>query len=838
MSLKIPHIALWTCLLFSAALSSRMDKELYEAVYQYEIKGNFADAQDQLSRISIEGDEEDKGKAFFLLGKIQELSESPLNAIFYYRQALINPASARDAYFLAGRIARLDTSPERLALGKVRFSSPIRETFPGKQPFILLTNNQLYTLHNEKFVSVPTFLSERAKILSVTQNGIWFSDENPPTLHFQPRDSKQPVHSYRFDSAISDIIPLPGIGAFVISEKTLAFAASEGLRFSVENRYRGCSPIGFYAPQNAFAVSCPDNAIHLFDAENGSEKQSLAMEDPIRKGILSDNGIFVASANTLCYFRPQADNSRQWKVSGNPIEDIVLFESGLAVLESDGKLKMLHPESGIEFAKASVDGEKLFVMARGALGTFSREGALTVVDTALRPLWRYHFGKPLAAEPLQSQGLLFLPFGNGELQTLDALHYGGRPILSQRYAEKAVQAKDAENWDEMVALIDSSQNLEPGNPTASYLRAINLERLGEDEKKRAEAWADAVRFSFGNRRESESILSHYAKIIGASYVHFLPLSPRTLYPNLFGAGHTLFTVDPAAQKLLALDPASGNVRWKKDLGLLETSPVLASDNSRLAIANGFRLQIQELTPNGGIRYGELPGKPFLIKFHENAIYVSTWNGYFIKLLAPDYGIAWARKLFALPFIFDISRENIAVASLEGTLGFVSGATGQNSRPMVESGANISVLDLADSTLAVATDQNEIRLYGKNSETPLQVIPTNSAVLSAQWVTLGNAKYLLVGFADQKIGLYAQTSREPLWTFSGNNSVYTAPVVNGNYLYIDQQSHIAQISLSKGTVEKSFATPGGAGTPFILENTLFCTSPKRLLYAFPLAKPFQ
>lgn len=158
--------------------------------------------------------------------------------------------------------------------------------------------------------------------------------------------------------------------------------------------------------------------------------------------------------------------------------------------------------------------------------------------------------------------------------------------------------------------------------------------------------------------------------------------------------------------------------------------------------------------------------------------------------------------------------------------------------MVESGANISVLDLADSTLAVATDQNEIRLYGKNSETPFQVIPTNSAVLSAQWVSLGNAKYLLVGFADQKIGLYAQTSREPIWTFSGNNSVYTAPVVNGNYLYIDQQSHIAQISLSKGTVEKRFATPGGAGTPFILENTLFCTSPKRLLYAFPLAKPFQ
>ena len=46
---------------------------------------------------------------------------------------------------------------------------------------------------------------------------------------------------------------------------------------------------------------------------------------------------------------------------------------------------------------------------------------------------------------------------------------------------------------------------------------------------------------------------------------------------------------------------------------------------------------------------------------------------------------------------------------------------------------------------------------------------------------------------------------------------------------------ARISLAKGTLEKRYPTPGGSGTPFILDNTLFCTSPKRLLYAFPLSK---
>lgn len=831
------RLAILTLLCVSEAFSSRMGKELYEAVYQFEIKGNFAEAQDMLSRVSIEGDDEDKSKAFFLLGKIQELSESPLNATFYYRQALASPANARDAYFLASRIESLDTTPTRLVIDRSILPAPIRETFNGKHPSILLSNNQLYSLHNEKFVSVPTFISEKAKILAVTASGIWFSDENATTLHFQPKDSRKPVHSYRFDSVISSLFPLPGIGAFVITEKTFAFAANEGIRFSIDIRYRGCSPVGFYQPQNAFVVSCPDNALHLFEAESGMETQTLSLIDPIQKTLLSNEGIFVSSSNALWHFRPQSGNAYIWKNAENPIEDIEFLEGKIAVLESDGKLKLLDPESGTVLAKSSIDGEKLFPIARGTLGIFSREGALSVVDTSLNPLWHYHFGKPLVAEPIQSQGLLFLPFEKGELLTLDALHYGGRPILSQRYAEQALKAKDAGNWQEMEALVDSTQKLEPGNPTASYLYAVNLERIGESETKRAEAWSTAVRHSFGDKQTSASILSHYARIIGASYVHFLPLSPRTLYPSLFSAGHTLFTIDPAAQKLIALDPSSGNIRWEKSLGLLETSPVLANGNARLAIANGFRLQIHELSPGGKLHYSELPGKPFQIKFHENAIYVSTWNGYLIKLLAPNYGIAWARKLFNLPFLFDISRENIAVASLEGTLGFVSEAAGQNPRHMLESRANISAMAVTDSTIAIATDQNEIRLYTPESEEPKAVFSTGSAVLSLKWVPIGSAKYLLAGFADQKISLYGPTSREAIWTFTGQNSVFASPVISGNYLYIDQQSHIAQISLSNGTVERRFSTPGGSGTPFILDNTLFCISPKRLLYAFPLAKSF-
>lgn len=832
--LRLPTLFFCVIALCSAALASRMDLELYEAIYQFELKGNFADAQDLLSRISLEGDDEDKSKAFFLLGKIQEVSENPQTAVFYYRQALANPNNVREAYFLASRIAALDSSPERIVLNRTKFPAPIRKTFASSSPSILLVNNQIFSLHEEKFISTPLFIPADSKIFSVTHQGVWYTSNRGNILHFQSKDSKQPVHSYKFDSPIESVLPVPGLGAMVMTEKDFAFVWNEGIRFAIENRYRGCSPVGLYTPRNELVLNCQDNALHLLNAENGEENQSIPMIDPIRETILTDNGIYTSSTNAFYFYRPQTSQTYLWENSGNSIEDATFFGKSLAILESGGTLKLLHPETGAETASATVDGETLFEIAKGALGVFSQEGALTVVDTNLRTLWYYHFGKPLIAKPVKSPGQVFLPFENNELVTISALHYGMKPILSQKFSSEASAEMSAGNWQKALQLVDSATALEPGNPTASYLRAVYMEQIGADEKVRASAWANAVRNSYGNNA-TEGILSHYAKIIGASYVHFLPLSPRTLYPNLFSAGHTLFTVDPAAQALLSLDPSTGEIRWSKKLGILETSPVLSNDASHLAIASGFRVDIHDLNQSGKTHFSELPGKPFQIKFSNDAIFISTWNGYLIKLLAPNYRIAWARKLFNLPFLFDISKSSIAVASLEGSIGFVNDITGQNALPMTNAGANISVMEMSDSLLAVATDQSEIRIYNQKKNSLDLTLPTSSNILSLKWLNIGNSKYLLAGLSNQKICLYGLTSKEPLWTYAGENSIYTTPVVKGNSLYIDQKSYVAKISLSKGILEKRFPTPGGSGTPFILDNTLFCASPKRLLYAFPLGK---
>jgi len=473
-----------------------MDIELYEAVYQFELKGNFAEAQDLLSRVSLEGDDEDKSKAFFLLGKIQEVSENPQNAAFYYRQALANPNNVSDAYFLASRIAALDSTPERIVLSRTKFPAPIRKTFESCTPSILLVNNQIFSLNGEKFVPHSIYVPADSKIFSITNQGIWYSSNRGNVLHFQSKDSKQPIHSYTFNSPIESVVPIEGHGAMVMTEKEFTFAGNEGIRFAIENRYRGCTSVGLYTPRSELVLHCQDNALHLLNAETGEEIQTLSMIDPIRQVILTDNGIYASSSNAFWHFHPQTKQTYLWENSGNPIEDATFFGNRLAILESGGSIKLLDPQTGVETATATIDGETLFEIAKGALGVFSQEGALTVVDTNLHPLWQYHFGRPLIAKPLKSQGHVFLPFENNELITISALHYGKKEILSQTFASKASAEMSAGNIKNALQFVDSAASLEPGNPTASYLRAVYMEQIGADEKSRASAWANAVRNSY------------------------------------------------------------------------------------------------------------------------------------------------------------------------------------------------------------------------------------------------------------------------------------------------------------------------------------------------------
>ena len=90
----------------------------------------------------------------------------------------------------------------------------------------------------------------------------------------------------------------------------------------------------------------------------------------------------------------------------------------------------------------------------------------------------------------------------------------------------------------------------------------------------------------------------------------------------------------------------------------------------------------------------------------------------------------------------------------------------------------------------------------------------------------------MGLADQSFLLYS-SSGTPLWKYQGRNSIFGKPYIEGNLAWIDQGNEVIAISLKDGSVVHKFNTPGGAGTPFVMNRTLYSASSKRLLYGFSL-----
>ena len=121
----------WLCGLASFASAEKMESSIQEALYLFEMKGEFSKAIGILEKVVSEGDIEDKEQASFYLGKIQELAGNTQSANLYYKQSLKKTSITRKAYWLSERIAATESSPETIQKNTLHLKSPILKIFEG-----------------------------------------------------------------------------------------------------------------------------------------------------------------------------------------------------------------------------------------------------------------------------------------------------------------------------------------------------------------------------------------------------------------------------------------------------------------------------------------------------------------------------------------------------------------------------------------------------------------------------------------------------------------------------------------------------------------------------------
>ncbi len=819
-------------LLSATAFAEKMESTIQEAIYLFEMKGDFSGAVSLLEKVAQNGDENDKGKAFFYLGKIQELADNQQSANSYYRQSLSSADETDLAYWLAEREAMTSKQPEQLLQKPLQLQAPIKKIF-GKSPtYLLLNNGSIQKLTSTELQNISAAIPLEAEIYQISPLGIWYKNASDDSLLFKSFHSGKQNRSY----SVSRIVGFfEQDGQVIVQEGTeLSLIDKKGKKTSIPEKYNNCSIEGFYSVLKGYVLNCPDNALHIISSETGDDIKEIYLYDNITKVLINKSFIYLLSGNSLYGFNLKISVNPLWKAYVGSVESILSFENSIAVLESSGRLSLFDRTTG--FVKASVLTEASIVspLAKGTLGLFSEEGSIISVDTLLRPLWTFNFTKPIEKEPILTDESIYLDFGSNRLQAISSRYYGKKPIQSKIFVQKAKELVKSEEWDSLSVLLDTLFRVEPGNAEGWFFKAIYLENKDASEKQKLQAWSEAVRLSSSNPQTSALILSQYGEAIGAKIVSQLPISPKTKYPRFFGNRKNLFTLDPAAEQLFCINPENGEIRWKRNVGTLDNSPVIDSDESLLAIATKYNLSLLELnkmTPSLNL---QLPGKAFSVKVHEDAVYVVTWNGFLLKVGRNESKILWSRKIFSTPFLMAKNRESLYLCNLEGNLLIAddnSGKIREGSSKRISN--NISHMELADSTLFFATTNNKILIHNLNhpDNSPLQVL-TDSPVASMQVVSQKNEPKLLVNLANQAILLFSEAGA-PLWKFQGKNSVFSRPFVKNESIWIEQGAEIVSIGLKDGKIQKHYNIPGGSGTPFVANNILFTASPKRILYGFAL-----
>ena len=140
---------------------------------------------------------------------------------------------------------------------------------------------------------------------------------------------------------------------------------------------------------------------------------------------------------------------------------------------------------------------------------------------------------------------------------------------------------------------------------------------------------------------------------------------------------------------------------------------------------------------------------------------------------------------------------------------------------------------ADSIMVLATNNNRLFIFDSRhpDKDPLQIL-MESPIASLQAFKRQGTDFILVGLANQSVLLYT-IAGTPLWKYQGKSSIFSKPFVDEDVAWLDQGNELIASSRSDGKSVRRFSTPGGAGTPFILNKTLFSASSKRLLYGFSL-----
>jgi hypothetical protein len=591
-------------------------------------------------------------------------------------------------------------------------------------------------------------------------------------------------------------------GKIKIASEKNNFAQEKNLNpILPESHFSNCDIEGELYLVQRMVYKC-QNAVHLVPKKRGAEIP-VPLEGKPEKIFLILDSFFIYSENSLYFYRFGDGLDLVWRIPSIEVQDVEDFGGKIYVLDISGKISLLNKNSGQVVSAVKSDGEFFFKPGIGLIGTYQKNGGISVFDTLLVNLWDYQIDGEIAEAPIIKSDSVIFNLQNGNSEILYTRHY------------QKLAAPNSSN-------IDSLLTFESGNALAWY-------RIAERENSDS-AWKRAVIYGARKKELSSLVFAKYAEKIGAKWVRHLPISPNMLYPNMFSDANWLFVYDAEAQSLLKFSLETGSAN--SEMSLPKDRKYFVADNEPpwLILSSGFWLSQFSLREQKSVSL-EMPGKPFSFLRSRDSVYVGLWNGFVLKYFAPNMHLEQSAKVSSAPVL--LSRGKMGVYSLsQGKIALLSPKT----LAFREFNQNLSEADyfkFKNDLFVVASKEGDFQIFSEQDFKPLGSFSVHSQVISIELPEINGKIYALIGKADQTLSLYEIPSGRHIWTFQSEGSGLMQFALHGLHIWLDQDGSVAAIDISSGKIVKKHSIFGRGASISIQGNTLYCATPEKLLYAFLL-----
>jgi hypothetical protein len=568
-----------------------------------------------------------------------------------------------------------------------------------------------------------------------------------------------------------------------------------------------CIAIGEIYIAQLTAYNCPESkTLRLISKKNEAEILNIPFDPITAKVFLASDGIFLYRENSLYFYKLAEDAWRDvWQISSSEIQDIKILWDKIYVLDINGKISRLEKKTGeILLPAAKSDGENFFEPGIGLIGTYQKNGGISVFDTLLAHLWDYQINGNIAESPTV----------NGDYVVFN-LQNGNTEILYTKYYQK-LTAPAMVNADSLLAY-------ESGNAKAWYSIA---KRENSDS-----AWQRAVIYGARNEELAPFILAKYAERAGAKWVKHIPVSSNVLYPTIFNDTNWLFVYDAGSQRVFKYSSETGSAAGELLLPKDRRYDIVNVEPPWLMLSSGYSLSQFSLREQKIISFETSAGdKPSSFLRSKDSIYIGFWNGFVLKYYMPKMRLEKSHKISSTPIF--LSRGDMGVYSL--SQGKITHISHERTDKEINLGIGANSIKFKNGMFVVAFEDGNIQVFSEKEDFKrLVTFSVNAPIVSFELLERNEKTYALVGTANENLLLYEIPSGTRVWTYKSNGSAQMQPVMHGSNIWLDQDGFIAAIDINSGKAVKKLPIFGSGASISIQGNTLYCATPQKLLYAFPL-----